>query len=57
MRVANSPDIIQQKINYLFHGFEFIREYIDKKISLKRIQEISYTGFGNNYKLNEEKRT
>ena len=25
MRVANSPDIFQQKMNDLFHGFEFIR--------------------------------
>ena len=29
MGVANSPDIFQQKINGLFHGFYFIREYID----------------------------
>ena len=29
MRVANSPDILQQRIDYLFHGFEFIRSYID----------------------------
>ena len=36
MRVANSPDIIQQKINYLFCGFEFIREYIDKKNIFKK---------------------
>ena len=26
--VDNSPDIFQQKMNYLFHGFEFIRTYI-----------------------------
>ena len=25
MGVANSPDIFQQKMNDLFHGFEFIR--------------------------------
>ena len=25
MRVANSPDIFQQKMNDLFHAFEFIR--------------------------------
>ena len=28
MRVANSPDIFQQKMNDLFHGFEFICAYI-----------------------------
>ena len=27
MVIANSPDIFQQKMNYLFHGFEFIRAY------------------------------
>ena len=29
MRVANSPNILHQKINYLFQGFEFICAYID----------------------------
>ena len=29
MEVANSPDIFQQKMNDLFHGFEFICAYID----------------------------
>ena len=29
MGVANSPDIFQQKANYLFHGSEFIRIFID----------------------------
>ena len=29
MGVANSPDIFQQKMNSLFHGFEFIHAYID----------------------------
>ena len=29
MGVANSPDILQQKMNDLFHGFEFICAYID----------------------------
>ena len=28
MEVADSPDIFQQKINDLLHGFEFIRAYI-----------------------------
>ena len=29
MGVANSPEFFQQKMNDLFHGFEFIRAYID----------------------------
>ena len=29
MGVANSPEMFQQKMNDLFHGFEFIRAYID----------------------------
>ena len=29
MGVANFPDIFQQKMNDLFHVFEFIRSYID----------------------------
>ena len=29
MGVANSTDIFQHKMNELFHGFEFIRAYID----------------------------
>ena len=29
MGVANSPENFQQKMNDLFHGFEFICEYID----------------------------
>ena len=28
MEVANLPDIFQPKMNYLFHGFKFIRVYI-----------------------------
>ena len=28
MKVAKPPDIFQQKTNYLFHIFEFIRAYI-----------------------------
>ena len=28
IRVANSPENFQQKMNDLFHGFEFIRAYI-----------------------------
>ena len=30
MGITNSPDILQQKMNYLFDGFEFIHAYIDK---------------------------
>ena len=29
MGVSNSPDIFQEKMNKIFHGFEFIRAYID----------------------------
>ena len=29
-RVAHSPDIFQQKMNDLFHGFGFIHAYMDK---------------------------
>ena len=35
MGVANSPEIFQQKMNNLFHGFEFIRAYIDDLLILK----------------------
>ena len=30
MGVANSPEIFQQKMHDLFHGFKFIRVYIEK---------------------------
>ena len=36
MGVANSPDIFQQKMNDLFHGFEFIRAYIDDMLILTK---------------------
>ena len=36
MGVANSPDIFQQKMNDLFHGFEFIRVYIDDMLILNK---------------------
>ena len=36
MRVSNSPDIFQQKMNDLFHGFEFIRAYIDNLLILTK---------------------
>ena len=34
MGVANSQDIFQQKMNYLFRGFEFICAYIDELLIL-----------------------
>ena len=36
MEVANSPDIFQQKMNDLFHGFELIRAYIDDLLILTK---------------------
>ena len=36
MGVANSPDIFQQKINDLFHVFEFIHAYIDDLLILTK---------------------
>ena len=36
MRVANSTDIFQQKMNGLFHGFEFIRVYIQNLLILTK---------------------
>ena len=36
MGFANSPDIFQQKMNYLFHGFEFICSYIYNLLVLKK---------------------
>ena len=36
MGVANSIDIFQQKMDDLFHGFEFIRAYIDELLVLIR---------------------
>ena len=36
MRVANFPEIFQQKVNELFHGFEFIRAYIDDLLVLTK---------------------
>ena len=36
MGVANSPEIIQHKMNYLFHGFELIRENIDDILILTK---------------------
>ena len=36
MGISNSPDIFQQKMNYLFHGFNFIRAYIDDLLVLTK---------------------
>ena len=36
MGVVNSPDIFQQKMNDLFHGFELIRAYIDDLLILTK---------------------
>ena len=36
MGFANSPDIFEQKMNDLFHGFEFIRAYIDDLLILTK---------------------
>ena len=35
--VANSPEILQQKINDLFHGFEFICAYIYKLLIITAV--------------------
>ena len=37
MGVTNSPDIFQQKMNDLFHGFEFICVYIDELLVLTKV--------------------
>ena len=34
--IANSLDIFQQKTTDLFHGFEFIRSYIDGHLILTK---------------------
>ena len=36
MGVSNSPEIFQKKMNDLFHGFEFIRAYIDDILILAK---------------------
>ena len=36
MGVANSLENFQQKMNDLFHGFEFIRAYIDNILILTK---------------------
>ena len=37
MGVANSTDILQQKMNDLFHGFQFICAYIDGLFILTKL--------------------
>ena len=37
MGIANSPDIVQQKMNDLFRGFEFIRAYIYDLLVLTKV--------------------
>ena len=34
MGIDNYPEIFQQNMNALFHGFEFIRMYIDEILIL-----------------------
>ena len=36
MGIANYPDILQQKMNDSFHGFELIRAHIDVLLILKK---------------------
>ena len=36
MGISNPPEIFQQKMNDLFHGFEFIHAYIDKLLVLPK---------------------
>ena len=36
MGVANPPNILQQKMNDLFHGFEFIHACIDELLILTK---------------------
>ena len=37
MRVANSTDILQHKMNNLFHVFEFICAYMDELLVLSKV--------------------
>ena len=36
MEVINSPDILQEKMNKMFKGFEFIREYINELLIITK---------------------
>ena len=47
--IANSPDILQQKMNYLSHEFKFIPAYINGRFRLlKMVLDISCTEVGIN---------
>ena len=37
MGVSTPPENFQQKMNDLFHGFEFISAYIDELLILKKL--------------------
>ena len=37
MGIADSPYIFQQKMNYLFHGFNFIYAYMDDLLILTKV--------------------
>ena len=36
MGVSNYPDVFQDKMNEIFHGFEFIRAYIDNLFKITK---------------------
>ena len=42
MGIDNSADIFQQQMNYLFHGFKFIRSYIDDLFVLTKCKWIDH---------------
>ena len=48
MGIANPPDIFQQKMNDLFHGFRFILAYIQVFDINKIIMDMSCTKVGIN---------
>ena len=52
MGVVNSPDIFQQKMNDLFHGFEFICAYIYYLLILIKVD---WTGYVQKLKLSLNK--
>ena len=44
VQVYNSPEIFHQRMNHLFHVFEFIRVYIDEILIFKKdTRQIMYT--------------
>ena len=36
MRVSNSPEISKEKMNEMFRGFEFIRDYVDELLIITK---------------------